>query len=427
MYFCSEIHVIIMKNRKIATYLQQLSHSGLGRIIVLTGARQTGKTTLSRACFPAYTYLSIEDPVQREAYLRLNAAQWENLYPQAILDEVQKEPVLVESVKSVYDQYPAPRYVLLGSSQLLLLQKVRESLAGRCVIVEIFPLTLPELATASAADPVLPSFFQRYLSGEITPEQLLPSFTLDPQYAVKQKAFDFYLRYGGYPALTDEALTDKEKREWLQMYVKTFLERDVRDLASFRDLDPFIRLQRYVGHITAELANYSSISKEAGVSVPTVQRYIQYLEISYQALVLQPWHANPLKKLVKSPKLHFLDHGVLKAVLQKDGPPTGNEFESALVAEMYKQIKNARLPVSCYHLRTQDGREVDLLLETNEGYLAIEIKQTERAGPSDARHLQGLQDLLDKPLLHAFVLSNDPHTRRLGDNITALHAAAFLG
>jgi hypothetical protein len=121
----------------------------MGRIIILTGARQTGKTTLARNAFPGYAFLSIEDPILRQSYAGLSAAQWRDLYPRAILDEVQKQPVLIESIKSVYDQWPEPRYILLGSSQLLLLEKVKESLAGRCHIVELFPLTLPELGTES--------------------------------------------------------------------------------------------------------------------------------------------------------------------------------------------------------------------------------------------------------------------------------------
>jgi len=119
-----------MKNRLLKDYLIRKSNTPLGRIIVLTGARQTGKTTLAMKCFPGYKYLSIEDPVLRMQYKKLTAAQWANLYPSAILDEVQKEPILIESIKSVYDQYPKAHYVLLVSIQLLLLNKIRERIKG---------------------------------------------------------------------------------------------------------------------------------------------------------------------------------------------------------------------------------------------------------------------------------------------------------
>jgi predicted AAA+ superfamily ATPase len=415
-----------MKKRIVFEDIYKKSKKSLGRIIVLTGARQTGKTTLSKYCFPDYTYISVEDPTLRSSYSKLTAQQWRNLYPRAILDEIQKEPVLIESIKSVYDQFDDPRYVLLGSSQFLLLEKIRESLAGRCIILEIYPLALPELRTTSFTDEMGTSFFFDYLKDEKTIAPVFPSFALDPKFAEKQQAYSFYLQYGGYPALTDESFSDEDRREWLSMYVKTFLERDIRDLASFRDLEPFLKLQRYLAHTTGELLNFSSIAKETGVSVPTVQRYVRYLEISYQTLLLPAWYSNPIKRMVKTPKAHFMDIGVLQAVLQKKGALTGNEYETAIVAEIYKQIKTYRLPVNCYHLRTQDGREVDMLLETADHFVAIEIKMTEHVNKTDAKHLFNLQDILNKPLKHCFVLSNDNEVHHFGENITAMHAAAFL-
>lgn len=393
---------------------------------MLTGARQTGKTTNVRHCFADYVYLAVDDLVQRSNLLKLTAAQWHTFYPHAVLDEVQKEPALIDSIKSAYDRFDDTRYVLLGSSQFLLMEKVKESLAGRCTIMEIYPLTLPELATKSFDDTLKRSFFAQYVTGEQNKDRIYPAFTLDAQYVAKKVAYDYYLSYGGYPALTDKDMTDGERDEWLRMYVRTFLERDVRDLAAFRDLEPFVKLQRYLAHTTGDLANYSSIAKETGVSVPTVQRYVRYMEISYQSVALPAWFSNPLKKLVKSPKIHFLDNGVLRAILQKKGVPTGNEFESAIVAEIYKQIKAYKLPLTCYHLRTQDGREVDLLLEAESYYIAIEIKMTEHVNHADARHLHDLQSILNKPVRHSFILSNDVQTCHLNDNITAMHAAAFL-
>ena len=416
-----------MKSRTISDYILKKNSSSLGRIIVLTGSRQTGKTTIIRHCFPDYNYLSIEDPVLRNSFAALTASQWHVLYPNAILDEVQKKPELIESIKSVYDQYDNTHYILSGSSQFLLMEKVKESLAGRCVIVETYPLTLPELASNDWETQPSKSFFIQYLSGCTDTERLYPSFLLDPTFAIKQNAYNHYLHYGGYPILTNDSLSDEERWEWLNMYVKTFLERDIRDLVSFRDLEPFVKLQRYLALFTGALINYSSIAKETGVSVPTIQRYIRYMEMSYQTVVLPAWQANPVKKLVKAPKAHFLDQGVLKAILQKKGGMTGNEYESLIIAEIYKQSKNHRLPITLYHFRTQDGREVDLLIETADYFIAIEIKMTEKVSKTDARHLNNLQEILNKPLKHSFILSNDVDTQHFGDNITAVHAAAFLG
>jgi predicted AAA+ superfamily ATPase len=416
-----------MRRRIVFEELKEIQQSQLWRIIVLTGARQTGKTTAVRNAMSDYAYLAIDDMLQNNDLAKLKASQWAALYPKAALDEVQKIPSLVDSVKAVYDQFPQTRYALLGSSQFLLLEKIRESLAGRCFIMEMYPLTLPELRTKNIDDNVEKSFFVTYLNNEENLDNRFPIFTLDPKYAEKKNAYDFYLQFGGYPVLTHEDITDAERYQWLENYVRTYLERDIRDLAAFRDLEPFVKLQLYLANVTGNLINYSSIAKETGITVPTVQRYVQYMNVNYQTILLPAWYANPIKRLVKAPKIHFLDGGVLRAILQKRGAMTGNEFESAIIAEIYKQIKTYRLPLRCYHFRTLDGREIDLLLEGEDYFIAIEVKMTENVTKIDAKHFNGLQDFLTKPLKHCFVLSNDNEIKHFGDNITAMHAADFLG
>lgn len=395
-----------------------------GRIMVFTGARQVGKTTFVRTFLSDYEYLSIEDPVMRDAYAGLTASQWRVLYPKAALDEVQKLPRLIESIKSAYDQYPDVRYALLGSSQLLLLQKVRESMAGRCVIFEMYPLTLPEMLTAETDGELQPSLWQTALNG-LQPF-LFPNFKMDRQMPVKVKVWNHYMAFGGYPALIDRRLTDDDRYVWLSNYVRTYLERDVRDMASFRDLEPYAKLQKVLALRTAQLLNVSSLATQTGVSSKTVLRYIEYLNLSFQTMSLPPWDRNKGKRLVKSPKIHYLDNGVLQAVLQKRGGINGPEFESMVVAELFKQAKCLQLPVSFYHLRTHDGAEVDLLVELPDGFYAFEIKYADHVTKTDARHLFHLSEILDKPVLHTFLLSNDFETKHFSDNVTAVHAAMFL-
>jgi predicted AAA+ superfamily ATPase len=397
-----------------------------GRIMVLTGPRQSGKTTLARRLFDDYEYISVEDPVMRQNYVNLTTVQWKQLYPNAILDEVQKEPVLIESIKSVCDQWQEPKYILLGSSQLLLMEKVRESLAGRCIINEIFPLTVPEINTNSWDVAVQDSLFQKEMMNSFTGEYL-PSFTFDKRINEKTIAWDHYVKYGGYPAISDPEMSDEEKLTWLKNYVKTYLERDIRDLASFRDLDPFIKLQNYLALNTGKLINASSIAGQLGISAKTVQRYLRYFEISYQAIVLSAWSGNVNKRLVKMPKIHFLDNGVLQAVLKKKGGVTGSEFESLVIAEIYKQLKLLNINANFYHLRTHDGKEIDLLLEFADFFVAFEIKMAEKATKNDARNFDNLDKILNKPLKKAFILSNDKETKYFKDNIIALNVSMFLG
>ncbi len=414
-----------MKSRYLNSELIEKKTSSHVRIIVLTGARQTGKTTLAKRVFKEYSYLSIEDPILRMDYKKLTAAQWKMFYPKAVLDEVQKEPVLIESIKSTYDQYDDVRYLLLGSSQLLLLNKVRESLAGRCIIKEVFPLSLPEIRSTSWDDKVKNSWFQTFLLETNIPD-VLPSFNLYPDFAERQNVFQYYLQFGGYPALVHEEMTDDDRDEWLLNYVRTYLERDIRDIADFKSLEPFVKTQQLTALRTGQLINFTNIANEANITSKTAQRFLQYLGVSYQTIMIQAWSVNKLKRLVKTPKLHYLDPGIQRAILQKKGLLNGNEFESAIVSEIYKQVQLLNKKVSFYHLRTHDGAEVDLIMETEEGFIAFEVKQSNHISRKDIRHLMKLPMILDKPVLMSFILSNDIEIKQLDKSIWALPAAMFL-
>ena len=413
----------MVRNRKQIELFKKKSKSRFGRIIIVTGARQTGKTTLVKQVFKDYTYISIEDPVAVSKYKNLTASQWESLFPRAILDEIQKEPRIIESIKAVYDQYDEPRYVLLGSSQIMLLKKVKESLAGRSMIFELFPLTLPESLTKGWNDKIVDSYFQNVLLGNIP--DLMP-IMLDDKYSKKKNAFDNYLKFGAYPAISDDKLKDDEKYEWLFNYVKTYFERDIRDIAEIKKLEPFTKTQKLLALSTAQLTNYSKLAVEAGVTSKTAQRFLEYSNISYQTITLQAWSRNQRKKLVKSPKVHFVDVGVLRTILNKKDELTGHEFESAIIAEIYKQVRSLDMHFDFYHLRTADGKEIDLLIETEKGYIAFEIKQSENVRSVDSRHLRNIDEILDKPVLYKFLLSNDEDVKNFDGNVLAMSALQFL-
>ena len=142
---------------------------------------------------------------------------------------------------------------------------------------------------------------------DIYPIALLPSFVLDSKHAEKMNAWNHYLKFGGYPALVNEERSTKDKYEWLAGYVRTYLERDVRDLAAINDLEPYTKLQKVLALQTGSLCNISSLSTKVAVSTPTVKKYLQYLSLSYQTLSLPSWEKNESKRLVKTPKVHFLD------------------------------------------------------------------------------------------------------------------------
>ena len=189
--------------------MKQKAGTRLGRLIALTGARQTGKTTLVQAGFPEYDFVSLEDPIVRPDFIALSAAQWHQRFPRVILDEIQKAPSIVESVKAVYDRYADDRAILLGSSQILLMKQIRESLAGRVTVMELYPLTIPEMMTESWQDPVVESRLVRYLeSGDL--DMLLSGIPRQSdRYAKAVNYLDHYLVFGGMPVVSDDSLSGR--------------------------------------------------------------------------------------------------------------------------------------------------------------------------------------------------------------------------
>jgi len=421
-----------MIQRSQITKVLSLVTSSRGRLVVLAGARQVGKTTLVRS-LKGWDYVDMDDPASREAWIRLGVEGWLRRYRRVIVDEIQKAPELFEVFKACHDRDPEFRALLLGSSQLLLLKGVRESLAGRASLLELHPFMLEEVCAHRRKTPLSGRFAS--LLGHESPAELLESWE-DPVWphgaeaAVALPAWESLLTEGMMPAPT--AATDwtgEDRREWCEDYVRTYLQKDLAEIARLEQMDPFVRLLRLACLRTAQTANWSDLAREAGISGPTARTWMGHLETGYHALSLPPWFRNPEKRLARAPKLHVLDAGIRRAVLRRTGPVDGAEFETAVVSEAWKHLRTHRLPLDAFHLRTQDGREVDLLLERTDGYFAIECKSGIRTAATDARHLLGLEAFLDKPLLAGLVVSNDPEPRRLRPDapVWAMPAAFLFG
>jgi len=360
----------------------------------------------------------------------MSATEWLSAYPKVILDEVQKAPAMFDTVKAMVDMNSDCRIMLSGSSQIMLMERVKESLAGRVSLFEMFPLTLPEMTTDGWDDPVMPSRLCRYLADTKRDPNVFSGIPQsDAGFAKANIIWNRYLDLGGMPSLWNPTfLTNIEDcRTWLQNYVQTYLQRDIRDLVMLRELEPFVLAQKAIASQTAGIMNMTNLSRDSGISPSSASRFLKYLEISYQIVLLQPWFKNRTKRLVKSPKLHMIDPGVMRAISGKTGSLSGNEFESAVVSEIIKQIQSREIPATPYFLRTHDGLEVDLLLEMEDGFIPIEIKQSTHVTKNDARHLFAIAPILDKPVLMGLVISNDPAPHVFTDNIRALPAAWLLG
>jgi len=227
------------------------------------------------------------------------------------------------------------------------------------------------------------------------------------------------------PPIYSEEFDEEDKYQWLNDYQSTYLQRDLSDLVQLDRLEPFIRCQQAMALKNGQLVNFSEIARLANVSAPTAGRFFQYLEISYQVIMLPAFYRNREKRLSKMGKLHFIDSGIRRGILKKRGAIEGHEFESTIVSEIYKQIKTQKLPVSLYHLRTFDGREIDLLIELEDYYLAIECKMTDKVTSRDFKNFKNLQEILDKPLLAGLVVSHDSLIQIVDEKIPLLSIPAY--
>ena len=364
------------------------------RLVVITGARQTGKTTLAREVYAALRYLNL-DAIELRAMMRdVRTSRWGEEVGAAVLDEAQKEPGVFDKVKYAFDEGSLDFTVLLGSSRILLLDQVRESLAGRAFVYDLWPLTASELASVgreTVSPPLLDTLLgdlgaaRRALAG-------LPTISLDANDEAGRSAIDQLASWGGMPALLP--LDDDERREWLGAYQQTFLERDLADLATLADLLPFRNLQRLAMLRTGCLVNYADLARDAGLAPTTARRYLEYLRMTYQAVLLPPFLGNLTSRVVKAPKLYWTDLGILRHATRQWGPLDGGLFETLVVAEVVKWVSTAALPVDLSFYRTRSGFEVDLLVEGDGFVFGFEIKRRDRVDAHDQGPLRRLADSL---------------------------------
>ncbi|RME27658.1 MAG: ATP-binding protein, partial [Deltaproteobacteria bacterium] len=305
---------------------------------------------------------------------------------------IQKAPSLFDKVKFNYDEGLVGFSVLLGSSRFLLLDKVTESLAGRAFVYNLWPLMACEIASGihdEASPPLLgellekPSELPRLLAR-------FPPVLLGDDKARAREVVAHLGRWGGMPELL--YLEDSERLEWLRSYNATFLERDLADLARLSDLLPFRKLQQLAMLRAGRLLSYSELARDAGMPATTVRRYLRYLELSYQTLLLPPYSRNLTSSVVKSPKLYWVDMGILRSGIGYWGELTGELFENMIVVEIFKWLDTAACPGRLYFYRTRSGFEVDLLYECAEGLLGIEIKNRPRVSAYDAKGLARLAE-----------------------------------
>lgn len=402
----------MQKFRFLSSYLPA---SNKRKLVVLTGARQTGKTTLAKAKYPELRYINLDAPENREMLRKISTPSWAVTVGNAVIDEAQKEPSVFERIKYAFDEKGISFTLILGSSQILLLKKIRESLAGRVVIFELWPLLMSELHAGDYAAEVKPPLLDSLLTAKSFEAILkdIPSVLLDKEDGMARAAEDYMLQWGGMPALLQ--LSDEERWKWLKDYEYTYLERDLSDLTRLDDLEPFTKFQRLAALRSGRLLNYSELARDAAVSVDTARRYMEYLRLSYQVMLLQPYYKNIISSVIKTPKLYWIDIGLLRRLSGQREEPSGEIYETMAVNEIFKWIKTAQRNVEMFFYRTRSGMELDLLLSTENGFIGIETKGRENIVSSDFRPMREIASVLKKKWIGGLVIYKGHEIKKLSE------------
>ena len=347
--------------------------------IVITGPRQSGKTTLLKMLFAkSHSIVTLEDPDIRMRAKEDPVGFLEQYKPPVIFDEIQYVPELLSYIKTRIDEKRKPgQWLFTGSQNFTLMQGISQTLAGRAAVLTLLPFSYAE-RTGMGETSLLISEWIKGIDRNLVCKDTLPLSEL--------------ILRGNYPEIASRRSVDRQL--WCGSYISTYLERDVRNLAQIGDLSQFEKFLKLCAVRTGQLLNLSELSKELGVSVPTVKRWLSILETGYQVYLLYPYFKNIGKRLIKSPKIYFNDTALasyLLGVHSKEtlinSPNFGNLFETMVVTDILKRFLNSGQMPSMYYLRTRDGLEVDLVLEYEQKLHLLEIKGTMTIFPKHASSL----------------------------------------
>jgi uncharacterized protein len=381
--------------------------------VVLVGPRQSGKTTLLKHLFGAhFPIVSLEPPDVRVSALS-DPRGFLNLYPPPVVfDEIQYAPALLPYIKEQVDAHRdrPGQYILTGSQNLLLMQQVTESLAGRAAILKLLPMSRWEVQRHP----------QRNLPWEKGKSSGLPDQPI-------RELWENILR-GSYPEIVCNP--DRDFRLWQASYVQTYLERDIRNLRNIGDLTLFQTFLRALAARSGQILNLSNLAKDVGVSVNTVKDWISILEASFQIFILRPYYANIGKRLVKSPKVYFTDTGLLCYLVglrdtehAASGPMGGAIFENLVVAELFKIYIHRGEEPALFYWRTSAGSEVDMVIETQDLLVPIEIKQSLTPRPEMAKEIVNFQKDFAGKAGQGYVIHPGSLTLPLGKGVVTLPLA----
>jgi len=339
-------------------------------VVILTGARQSGKTTILKHLFgKTHTYLSLDEMDIRMLAVNDPQAFLSRYKLPLIIDQIQNAPVLLSYIKAIVDKEKKyGLFILTGSQQFSVMKNIGESLAGRAAILNLYPFMLEEIKG-------------NFSQPESHIETFLKNISIKSAPDTTAVSLGSLLLTGGYPGLfTNNKIS---RNLWFSSYIQTYLDRDIRGNIKQENVNDFERFLKLLASRTAQELSYSNFSRDLGLSVPTIKNWISILESNSIVYLLQPYHKNFGKRIIKSPKLYFLDCGLASYLsgLQSEehllsGPMVGALFETFVITNFLKRFKSLDNSFSLYYWKNLGGVEIDLIIEYGSKVLPIEIKMT---------------------------------------------------
>ena len=380
-------------------------------VVLIVGPRRAGKTTLVKSMEEAgRAYITLDDQTVLEA-ARSDPAGFIRGLDRAIIDEIQRAPDLLLAIKKTVDEdYRPGRFLLTGSANVLTLPRIADSLAGRMETLQMLPLARAEVEGRT------PGFLERLFEGKLQNQRK----------AVVGDGLVQAVLLGGFPEAIARG-SERRRQDWARSYLTSILTRDLRDIAEVEKLTELPKFVRLLAEHSGQLVNYSQFGASINVSHKTGQRYVGLLEQVFLIATLQPWFTNTLKRIVKTPKLHFLDSGLLASArgltfnrVKADRGTFGGLLESFVFSEVLKLMTASDLRLTPHHFRDRDMREVDIVLERDDGMIAgIEVKASATVRSGDFAGLRALAGLCGDRFAFGAVLYDNTDVVPFGDRLVA--------
>lgn len=388
-------------------------------VVLIVGPRRAGKTTLVKKMGDGgRTYITLDDQTVLAA-AQSDPAGFIRGLDQATIDEVQRAPDLLLAIKKTIDEdYRPGRFLLTGSANVLTLPRVADSLAGRMETIRMLPLASAEIEGRP------PTFMERLFEGKLQSQKD----------AIIGDDLVQRVLIGGFPeAIARES--ERRRQDWARSYLTSILVRDLRDIADVEKLTELPKFVRLLAEYSGQLVNYSQFGAGINVSHKTGQRYVSLLEQVFFVSTLQPWYTNAVKRIVKTPKLHFLDSGLLTTArgvsfdrVKADRGMFGALLESFVFSEALKLMTASDLRLTPYHFRDRDTREVDIVLERDDGMIAgIEVKASATVKASDFGGLRALAEACGDRFAFGVVLYDNVDVVPFGDRLAAVPLSCLWG